>query len=219
MKLTAHAWIIWIITLAVVLTLALLIPFAHTPAYWIALGCTVGMFVLCALMFLRSFRRDQTTESKLLGWPIFRVALVALAVQVAAGFALMGLSALCPVWAAALAEVLIFAGTFLCLTAKDAAREAITRSEAASVDATRAWKAIRAKAAALAASVGTPEMKRLSDDIRYADPMPTPLDGQISELLDILSSYATAENMSKAAALLAQRKALSKELKHNGGAA
>ena len=62
-------------------------------------------------------------------------------------------------------------------------------------------------------------MKRLSDDIRYADPMPTPLDGQISELLDILSSYATAENMSKAAALLAQRKALSKELKHNGGAA
>ena len=90
MKLTKHAWILWSIALAVVLVLALVISFAKTAVYWIGLLCTVAMFGVCALAFVRAFRKDSTLESKLLGWPIFKVGYVAVIVQLVVGFALMG---------------------------------------------------------------------------------------------------------------------------------
>ena len=149
-------------------------------------------------------------ESKLLGWPIFKVGGVALAVQLAVGFALMSLAAFCPVWAAVLAEAAVFAVTAVCLTVRDAAREAVTQLEASIPDATGPWKAIRARAAGIAAATGNPDLRKLAEDIRYADPTPTPIDGDIAQMLEILSSYADAENIRKAFALLEQRKALAK---------
>ncbi len=110
MKLSKHAWTIWGILLVVALVLMVLIPFSRTASWWIAAGCTVLMFLLAAWTFYAAFRKDGL-ESKILGWPIFKVGAVALAVQVVLGFALMGLAALCPAWVTALAEVLIFAVT------------------------------------------------------------------------------------------------------------
>lgn len=213
MKLTKHAWILWGIALAVVLVLALVLPFLHTAIYWIALVCTLVMFGVCALAFARAFRKDDKLESKLLGWPIFKVGFAALAAQVLVGFALMALSSVCPVWIAALAEVAVFATAAFCTTVKDAAREAIQQSEKRADDPTAEWKKIRARASAIAASTGHPELKKLADVIRYADPMPTGMDSEIAQMLEILSSYADAENIRKAFAMLEQRKGLAHENK------
>ena len=210
MKLTKHAWIIWGIALAVVIALMVLIPFARTAAWWIAAGCTVLMFGLCACTFMRAFRRDRTLESKVLGWPIFRVGYTALIVQLIVGAVLMGIAAFCPAWVAAIAEVIVFAVTLVCLTVKDAAREAVTRSEAVVTENTAAWKAIRTRAAAIAAETKHPDIIKLAEDIRFADPTPTPMDGQIAEMLETLSSYADAENIRKASQLLMRRNAMSK---------
>ena len=210
MKLTKHAWVLWSVALAVVLVLALVIPFARTAVYWVALGCTAAMFGVCALAFVRAFRKDNKLESKLLGWPIFKVGYTALIVQIIVGFALMGLAALCPVWAAALAEVAVFASTAVCLTGKDAAREAVTAAEVKLTDNTAAWKAIRARAGQVAAETGHPDIRKLAEDIRYADPTPTAMDGEIAQMLETLSSYADAANIAKAKALMEQRKTLAK---------
>ena len=210
MKPTKHAWILWVVALVVVLVLALVIPFVKTAVYWIGLLCTAAMFGVCAFAFIRAFRKDGTMESKLLGWPIFKVGGVALAVQLAVGFALLRLSAFCPVWAAVLAEAAVFAVTAVCLTVRDAAREAVTQLEVSIPDTTGPWKAIRARAAGIAAATGNPDLRKLAEDIRYADPTPTPIDGDIAQMLEILSSYADAENIRKAFALMEQRKALAK---------
>ena len=210
MKLTKHAWVLWSVALAVVLVLALVIPFARTAVYWMALGCTAAMFGMCALAFVRAFRKDNKLESKLLGWPIFKVGYTALIVQIIVGFALMGLAALCPVWAAALAEVAVFAWAAVCLTVKDAAREAVTAAEVKLTDNTAAWKAIRARASQVAAETGHPDIRKLAEDIRYADPTPTAMDGEIAQMLETLSSYADAANIAKAKALMEQRRTLAK---------
>lgn len=213
MKLTKHAWILWGIALAVVLVLALVIPFVKTAVYWIGLLCTVAMFGVCALAFVRAFRKDSTVESKLLGWPIFKVGYVALIVQIIVGFALMGLAALCPVWAAAIAEVTVLAVTAFCMTMKDAVREAVTTAEAKVTDNTAAWKAIRARANAIAAETGHPDIKKLAEEIRYADPTPTSMDGEIAQMLETLSSYADAANIRKALMMIKQRQTFAKEEK------
>ena len=183
MKLNKHAWAVWSILLAVAIVLMILIPFVRTAAWWIAACCTVLMFALCAYAFFLAFRKDGTLESKVLGWPIFQVGYTALIVQLIVGAVLMGIAAFCPVWAAAVTELIVFAA---------------------------AWKAIRARAAAIATQTGHLQLKKLAEEIRYADPTPTELDWEIARMLETLSSYADAANIRKAFALLEQRKAVAK---------
>lgn len=171
----------------------------------------VVMFLLAAWTFYAAFRKDGL-ESKILGWPIFKVGAVALAVQGVLGFALMGLAALCPAWVTVLAEVLIFAVTGICLTVKDAARVVVSQSEAHMADSTAAWKVIRQKANALAAS-GDADMKRLAEEIRFADPMPTSIDGEIAAQVDALAAGANGKNVQNLLKQLEQRKLLSKHEK------
>ena len=213
MKLNKHAWILWGIALAAVLLLMIVLPFARTAAWWIAAVCTVLMFFLCAYTFHLAFTKDEQMESKLLGWPIFKVGYTALIAQIIVGGILMGLSFLCPVWMAGAVETLVFALSAISLTVKDAAREAVTQGERKVEDKTAPWKAIRARAAAIAAESGHPDLKKLSETIRFADPTPTSMDGEIAQMLEKLSGYADAANIKKAFALLEQRKALGKEEK------
>lgn len=211
MKLSKHAWTIWGILLVAALVLMVLIPFSRTASWWIAAICTVLMFLLAAWTFYAAFRKDGL-ESKILGWPIFKVGAVALAVQAVLGFALMGLAVLCPAWVTVLAEVLIFAVTGICLTVKDAARMVVSQSEAHMADSTAAWKVIRQKANALSAS-GDADMKRLAEEIRFADPMPTSLDGEIAAKVDALAAGANGKNVQNLLKQLEQRKLLSKHEK------
>lgn len=213
MKLTKHAWMIWGIALVTVAVLAFVIPFTRAAVYWLGLAATVGMFVVCAAAFARAFHAEENLESKLLGWPIFKVGYTALAVQVLVGFVLMGLAALCPVWVAIVIELIVFALTGVSLTVRDAARAVVTQSEAHVTDNTQAWKVLRAKANALAASTGNAGLKKLAEEMRYADPTPTSMDGELNQMMDTLSSYATAENIDKAMKLLEKRKLLGKEEK------
>ena len=208
MKLNRHAWILWSIALVVVLVLVFAIPFTKTAVYWLAFACTLVMFAANITVFLRAFRRTdaQTLESKLLGWPIFKVGAVALTVQIVLGFVLMALSTLCPLFVAVIAEVLVFAVCAFGLTVKDAAREVVTATEAKVEDTTAAWKAIRAKANALAATTGNADIKKLADEIRYADPTPTSLDGEIAEILENMNEKNSAETINNLKSLMLQRK-------------
>lgn len=213
MKLTKHAWILWGIALVAVIALTFLIPFTKTVVFWIAFACTLGMFGVSAWTFNRAFAKDETIESKLLGWPIFKVACTALIVQIIVGFTLMGLAKLCPVWVAVLAEVIVFTVTAFCMTVKDAIRETVTAAEVKVTDNTAAWKAIRARANAVAAETGHPDIRKLAEEIRYADPTPTSMDGDIAQMLETLSSYADAANINKALTMIKQRQILAKEEK------
>ena len=213
MKLTKHAWILWSIALAAVLTLSFVLPFAKTAEYLMALLCTLAMFTLCAFAFVRAFRRKNTLESKLLGWPIFQVAAVALAVQIVVGLVLMAVGPLTPVWAALLVEAAVFAVTGFCLTVKDAAREVVTQAEAKTQDRTQGWKAIRARASALAAGSDNAQLRRLVEEIRYADPTPTSVDGEIMEAISVLEADPGAASCGRLADLLAKRKVVAKQEK------
>ena len=204
-NLTGHALVLWALIFVVAAVLMIVIPFAHTEVFWLAGACTLIMFILVEVAYWRAFRKDEKMESRLLGWPIFKVGCVALAVQLAVGFALMAVAGILPLPWAAVIEVILFAAVIAAFVVKDAAREVVAQSEAQIAPQTEAWKAIRARANAIAAETGNADIKKLAEDIRYADPKPTPLDGQVAEMLEVLSGYATAENITKARNLLARR--------------
>lgn len=213
MKLTKHAWIIWGISLAVVLVLMAAIPFSRTATWWIEAVCTVAMFGLCAYAFHLAFRKGETTESKLLGWPIFKVGYTTLIAQVIVGGILMGIASFCAAWPAVLAEVLVFAVTGMCLTVKEASRTVVTHAESNVQDKNMGWKAIRAKANALAASSGNADMKKLAEEIRFADPMPTEMDEKIAEVLEKMTGGVTEEDVAKVMQMVRERTELGKAMK------
>lgn len=215
MKFSKHAWILCGIALAFVLVLAFMIPFVKTSVYWIGLLCTVAMFGVCAFAFVRAFRKGGTLESKLLGWPIFKVGYVALIVQIIAGFTLMRLAVQCPVWIAVITEVIVFAVAGFSMTVKDAVREAVTAAEAKVIDNTAVWKAIRVRANAIAAATGNLEIQKLAEEIRYADPTPTSMDDEIAQILETLSACANDENIRTARVMIIQRNALAKSSKQS----
>lgn len=210
MKLTKHAWLIWGIVLIIVLALALLIPFVRTTVYWLGLGCTVAMFLLCAYTFRRAFCRNKALESKLLGWPIFKVGYAATSAQIILGFLLMALAAPCPIWVAILAEIILFGCVGVSLTVKDAARKAVIHFETTIPDQTGAWKSIRTRANAIAAESNNPQLRKLAEEIRFADPNPSSLDAEIAAQLDCIAENADAAHIQRAFSLLQQRKALVK---------
>ena len=111
-----------------------------------------------------------------------------------------------------LAEVLIFAVTGICLTMKDAAHVVVSQSEARMADSTAGWKVIGQGANALAAS-GDADMKRLAEEIRFAAPMPTSIDGEIAAQVDALAAGANGKNVQNLLKQLEQRKLLSKHEK------
>ena len=213
MRITKHLWILWGILLAIVLSFAFILPFVQNEIFWIGLGCILVMFLLYPLVIVRAFRKGTTLESKLLRWPLFKISVIALVVQTIIGFIPMSFSALCPTWTAILIELLLFAVVGVYLVAKDAAREVITQSETTLSDNAGAWKSIRIRAVALASASDDSELKKLSEAVRFADPAPTRLDGEIARLLDTLSAETDANTLTKVFALLDQRKVLAKEEK------
>ena len=109
------------------------------------------------------------------------------------------------------AEVRI-AVTGICLTVKDAARVVVSQSEARMADSTAAWKVIRQKANALAAS-GDADMKRLAEEIHFADPMLTSIDGEIAEMMDKLAADYSPERIKEVGQMIQKRNQLAKEEK------
>lgn len=169
MKLGKYAWGIWGITLVVALAFAFLLPFTYNVVYLIALLSMLLAFAVCAWTFWRSFSAKNELFSKYMGWPIFKVGLIVLAVQLALSFVLMTLASLCPVFVAALLEIVLFAVAGVCLLTREAARQVVTQTEESLPDRTAAWKEVRRKAA-LVDLPENREWQKVLENIRYADP-------------------------------------------------
>ena len=86
----------------------------------------------------------------------------------------------------------------------------VSQSEARMADSTAGWKVIGQGANALAAS-GDADMKRLAEEIRFAAPMPTSIDGEIAAQVDALAAGANGKNVQNLIlTLLERRKAFAK---------
>ena len=180
------------------MALAMLIPFAHNIVFGIAVCTALILFVLAAVGCKAAIAKGEGWQSRLLGWPIFKVAAMMLIAQIALSFVLMAVSRVVPIWAAA-------------VIGKSVARDVVHQTERVVSDKTQAWKAIRAKANMLAA--GNPKLAKLAEEIRFADPTPTNMDEEIVQMLEALSNDADTEKIKKAEKMLMQRKGIAKESK------
>ena len=168
------------------------------------------MFGLCAFGFYRAFRKGESLESKLLGWPIFKVSYTAVFIQLVVGAILMAIASICPARWAIIAELIVVAAAGFCFVAEDAVREVVTHTEAVIEDKTAAWKMIRSKVTAMAAQTNHADICKLAETIRLADPTPTSMDGKIAAVIELLDGTTDDATIQKAFQLMEQRRVLAK---------
>lgn len=188
-KIDRKLLVLAVIGLLLFVILALLLPFTHTPVYWLAFNAAICFFLLTVVAYIWAIQRGNTL-SRLLGWPILKTALMMLAVQCIVTFILMGFAAVLPLRAVMIVEALLLGVTIGTMLAKDIARDAVLTNESEQAPATETIRKLRVLADRLANASNMPEMRDLADALRYCDPVScaasAEIEGQIGHALHAL---------------------------------
>ena len=163
------------IVLAAYLLLAFVIPFAKTAVFWLALVFTLAAFGVQLYVLKLSFAKGKDVRSKFYGFPIARIGVVYLIVQIGLSFLFMAIAKICAVWVAVVVFALLLAAAAVGIIAADAMRSEVERQDAQLKADVSAMRALQSRAAALVSRCEEAPLKqeaqRLSDAFRYSDPV------------------------------------------------
>ena len=207
--------------------LAFALPFRHTGVFWV--GYVFGLLALIAalLIFALAFGKDGTAKSKFYGFPIARLGVIYLAVQLPLSFLAMALAGIevIPAWPFTLVFILLLAAVVLGTIAADTTRDEIVRQDAVLKKNVGSIRALRSLGSSLVSQCGDEEAKKelrkLSDSLNYCDPVSSDAtaeaEAELNDLLgEIQRSLVDGDNGSilplcrKAQAVLAERNRLCK---------
>ena len=180
MKNIVKGVLILVFVFVLFILLTFLIPFEKTGVFWLSFA--FGMLALLSqiYVFYTAFKSDQPVRSRLYGFPIMRVGLIYLAVQIPLSFVFMSLGfTSLDVDSFLLAPLLIYLVLF-CLFAvgllsTELVRDKIEAQDAALKTNVAAMRALQGKIAVIAGECKDPAtrvaMDELVEKFRYSDPV------------------------------------------------
>ena len=107
--------------------LSFVLPFARERVFWWAYGFTTVAILAQGYVFWVSMRGDA--KSRFYGFPIARIGVIYLAVQLVLGFAGMGCAAFCPTAVGVVLYVLVFALAAMGILITETVREEIEKQD------------------------------------------------------------------------------------------
>jgi len=177
----AQSYAIILIIAAVFSAFAFLIPIEREGVFWIGFIFGLASILIQIPVFGFSFPQESQLKSKVLGYPVFRIGIIYLVVQMILSGILFfaGDSGDFPVWLALLLCIIVLAGALVFGITANMAREAISNMETVSKADTRMMKSLALRAEALASNTNDPmlmkELKKLAEDISFSDPVSDPV--------------------------------------------
>ena len=164
------------IVLVVYNVLAFAIPFPKNGCFWAAWAFGLVAILAQAAFLLLAFHHGEGAKSKFYGFPVARVGVVYLCVQLALSFLFMGLAFVkCPAWIPVVLSVILLAAAALGLIVTDAVRDEVERQDSKRRADTLGMKQLYAAVAACADRCTDPELKKpvqkLAEALRFADPV------------------------------------------------
>ncbi len=165
------------IALALYLVVALVVPFPKTPAYWAAFA--FGLVAIAAQVYVMkaAFQQGEPVKSKFYGYPIARIGVIYLVLQLILSFAVMalGFAFKVPVWAAVVASAVLLGVCAIGFISADIMRGEVERQDAKIKTDVRTMRALQSKAASIAGLCADDETKKalsaLADQFRFSDPV------------------------------------------------
>ena len=167
-----------IITLAVLFVvftvIAFVIPFPKTTVFWIAYLCGVFAILFQVYIFKSSFGNEDA-RSRFYGFPIARLGIIYLVIQLIASIAEIALAKFIPAWIVIVINVLILAFALIgCITA-ETMRDEIAKQDGKLKKSVFNMRELQSISATLVDQCSDENLKKdlrkLADEFRYSDPL------------------------------------------------
>ena len=163
-----------LILLAVFSVIAFVIPFPKNTVFWIAYVC--GVFaILFQLYIFRSSFGQSDARSRFYGFPIARLGIYYLVIQLIVSVIEIALSKLLPTWVVVIINVLILAVALIGCITTETMRDEIATQDTKLKKSVSNMRELQSLTAVLPNQASDPELKKtlqkLVDEFRYSDPL------------------------------------------------
>lgn len=170
-----RGYIVDAILLIVFSVIAFAAPFAKTGVFWMAYLFGVIAIAYQIYVFKISLDRGEDVKSKFYGFPIARVGVIYLAVQLVLSLIEMCLAAVIPMWVAIIVNVLPIAFALIGCIAAEVMRDEIVRQDIKIKTDVGNMRALQSQTASFVGMCQDAEAKKLlqdlADDFKYSDPV------------------------------------------------
>lgn len=167
--------------------IAFVVPFEKTPMFW--LGYAFGMISILfqAYIFKLSFFDDGDAKSRFFGFPIARVGVYYLVIQLIVSIMEMAIGVVFPFWAVLIVNVLILVLAVIGCITTDAMRDEIVRQDVQLKKDVSCMRNMQSLANALISQCPEGEIKKsiqtIVDELRFSDPVSSDATKEIEEEL------------------------------------
>ena len=166
--------IILLILLAVFSVIAFVIPFPKNTVFWIAYACGI-LAILFQLYIFRSSFGKTDARSRFYGFPIARLGIYYLIIQLVVSVIEIALSKFLPAWVVILINVLILAVALIGCITTETMRDEIAKQDAQLKAKVSGLREMQSLSAAMAGQCADETLKRklqkLAEDFRFSDPV------------------------------------------------
>ena len=187
--------------------IAFALPFPKTAVFFLSWIFTMAALAAQVYVIRTAFFKGEGIKSKLYGFPIARVGMIYLAVQMVLGLVFMALGTVVPIWLPLVLCVLLMGAALIGLITTEGVREEVERQERKLVKDVSRMRKFQAHTKMLAGEGRIPEAKEplreLAEAFRYSDPVSNEA---LREIEDILADDLA--HLQDAVALMEKEKAL-----------
>ena len=194
-------WVVLGVVLVVYNVLAFALPFPKTAVFAVSYLFTMIAILAQIYVIRTAFYRGEGVKSKFYGFPIAKLGVIYLAVQLIAGLVFMALGLIVPVWLPLALYVVLLGVAAVGFVAADAARDEVVRQEVKLEKDVSRMREFQAKGRALVTLNQVPEaarpLEKLAEDLRFSDPVSsealTETEDQLAECLAQLQEAVSAQ--------------------------
>ena len=196
-KNTARWWIVLAVLLVVYHVVIFAVPIEKTPVFFLSWAFTLVAMGLQVYVIYTAFYKGMGVRSKFYGFPIAKLGIVYLLVQLVLGLAFMLAGQALALWIPLVVYAVLLAATVIGFVAADAARDEAERQDTKVQKNTARMRDLQAKAASLVDLAQDDSLKqelaKLAEAFRFSDPVSGEALVEIeSELTDCLHELQRA---------------------------
>lgn len=163
-----------LILLVVFSVIAFVIPFPKNTVFWIAYVCGVFAILFQLYIFKSSFGKTDA-RSRFYGFPIARLGIYYLVIQLAVSIVEIALSKFLPTWVVIIINVLILAVALIGCITTETMRDEIAAQDTKLKKSVSSMRELQSLATSLVNQSNDSELnkslQKLADEFRYSDPL------------------------------------------------
>lgn len=184
-KNTVRGLIVLALLLCVLSVIAFIVPFAKTATFWLAFGFGVFALLFQLYIFRTADAAGGDAKSRFYGFPIARIGVIYLIVQVIVSFVEMALAKVLPTWLPLIVNlILLVAAVIGCMTV-ETMQEEIVRQDDALKKKVSTMRELQSLSSSLVSQCSDetlkPILQKLADEFRYSDPVSSEKTQEIEE--------------------------------------